>query len=157
MGQRVRWGDTGCARITYMQIIPTLSSCPSAALQVIASREATKLSELHSPSGEFVPSGSNVPLIRAAAVDTICPGCTASDTPAPCVRNRLPERSADHQTALSGKTCFHHTTVVNPALPINENKKMEYRSKNILNTDSACRILQYNLSGYRPLQKPAVR
>jgi len=71
MGQTIRWGVMGCARIARMQVVPAISRCSNAHLQAIASRDAAKLSEFRSVFGNFTPHESYEALIRDPAVDAV--------------------------------------------------------------------------------------
>ena len=71
MGQTIRWGVMGCARIARMQVVPAISRCSNAHLQAVASRDAAKLSEFRSLFGDFTPHESYEALIRDPAVDAV--------------------------------------------------------------------------------------
>ena len=71
MGQTIRWGVMGCARIARMQAVPAISRCSNAHLQAVASRDAAKLSEFRSLFGDFTSHASYESLIRDPAVDAV--------------------------------------------------------------------------------------
>ena len=71
MGQRIRWGVMGCARIARMQVVPAILRCTQARLQAVASRDAAKLSEFRALFGNFTPHDSYEALIRDPAVDAV--------------------------------------------------------------------------------------
>lgn len=71
MGQRIRWGVMGCARIARMQVVPAMLRCPNACLQAVASRDAAKLAEFRSLFGDFTAYDGYEALILDPAVDAV--------------------------------------------------------------------------------------
>lgn len=71
MGQTIRWGVMGCARIARMQVVPAILRCPNAHLQAVASRDTAKLTEFRSLFGDFTRHESYEALIHDPAVDAV--------------------------------------------------------------------------------------
>jgi predicted dehydrogenase len=71
MGNKVRWGILGCARIARTQVIPAILRRPEAQLQAVASRDASRLAEFRSLFGSFTAHDSYEALIADPEVDAV--------------------------------------------------------------------------------------